>query len=418
MFNFLLPAHVKRGKLLLQGVNKFYTHNRDLMSNEQASQLTQARDAYAAALKLQDKESMTEAEKAIEIACQKAVPDYKSDPYRENIEVIIVAIIVALGIRSFLLQPFKIPTSSMQPTLNGIIGNAVQPEAKPNFLVQGWEFLWRGSNYTELRAPESTGPLAITAVEQKSYLLVTRTIVTFSNGETAWCYSPGKQLFENLWIRNEANRNGPFRTGETRSDDFSLNLVQPYEVTPGALLASGRIDTGDQLLVDKVSYHFRRPTRGEVFVFSTVGIGGIDLSRSPGVDSQHYIKRLVGVPGDTVEIDPPRMWINGAEPTEPQIKRVLAAENNPNFDPNINHYHGYTFSNASPSHFEIESKYGTRDNRRTIIYTLNDKQYMACGDNSGHSSDSRVWGAVPEQNLLGPALMVYWPFAPHFGIIK
>lgn len=416
MFNFLLPAHVKRGKLVLQGVNKFYAYNCDLMSDEQASQFTQARDAYAAALKLKDKETMADAEKAIEKACQKAVPDYKSDPYRENVEVIIVAIIVALGIRSFLLQPFKIPTSSMQPTLNGIIGHAVQPEAKPNFLVQGWEFLWRGSNYSELRAPEASGPLAITKVQQKSIALVTYTVVTFSNDQTAWCYAPAKQLFENLWLRNEINGNGPFGNGETRGDDFELTVVPPYEVAPGALLASGRIDTGDQLLVDKVSYHFRRPTRGEVFVFNTVGIGGITVPN--GVDSQHYIKRLVGVPGDTIEIDPPRMWINGAEPTESGIKRVIAAENNADLNPHINHYHGYTFPKASPSHFEIESKSGTRDNRRTIIYKLNDRQYMACGDNSGNSLDSRFWGAVPEQNLLGPALMVYWPFAPHFGIIK
>ena len=51
-------------------------------------------------------------------------------------------------------------------------------------------------------------------------------------------------------------------------------------------------------------------------------------------------------------------------------------------------------------------------------YIVPDKNYFAMGDNSYHSSDSRDWGPVPEQNIMGRGVFVYWPFAPHFGLIR
>jgi signal peptidase I len=50
-------------------------------------------------------------------------------------------------------------------------------------------------------------------------------------------------------------------------------------------------------------------------------------------------------------------------------------------------------------------------------YTVPEKHYFALGDNSKHSSDSRDWGPVPEENIMGRAVFVYWPFAPHWGLI-
>ena len=415
MFDFLLPAHVKKGKLLLQGVKKFAHQNRDLMTEAQWTALGRAKDEYAAVLETRDKAKLEEEEKALIRACEKAVPTYKSDSIKENVEVIIVAIIVALGIRSYIVQPFKIPTASMQPTLNGIMGKAMPTsEPTPNILTQAWEFAWRGSNYTELKAPESSGPLAITSIAQQSFaVLASRTVVTFSDGSSTWCYAPARQLIYDLWL-GESRAGLPSQIPSTES--FVLPAQCP--VRPGAVLARGRIDTGDQVLVDKVSYHFRQPRRGEVFVFSTRGISGIDLP--PGTDSQHYIKRLVGLPHDTLEFDVPRLLINGAEPTEFGIQRAVASEGNPEHSPTVNKYHGYTYVPPGQRRvsFNFDTEIGEREGRATMIYKLKGKQYMACGDNSGNSSDSRYWGAVPQENLVGPALMVYWPFSPHAGFIK
>lgn len=419
MFDFLLPSHVKRGKLFLKSLKKFIHHHRDVMSEEQLKTMNQAREEYAAVLETRDKARLEEEEKAVQKALEKALPKYRNDSVKENVEVIIVAIIVALGIRSYLVQPFKIPTASMQPTLNGIIGHAMPAsEPMPNIVSKAWDFVWRGSNYTELRAPEVSGPLSIVSVKQQSFaVLASRTVVTFSNGDTAWCYAPARQLFSDLWLPE--NGIGPFNSearGLPATDSFDTPVN--YQVKPGAILARGRIDTGDQVLVDKVSYHFRQPKRGEVFVFSTRNISGIPMP--PGTDSQHYIKRLVGVPNDTLELDPPNLWVNGEAAKEFGIRRVIDSEGNPAHNPNINQYHGYTGispGNRAPS-FAIDSVSTQKEGRPTITYRLHDKEYMACGDNSGHSSDSRYWGKVPQENVVGPALLVYWPFSPHAGLIK
>lgn len=414
MFDFLLPAHVKKGKLLLQGVKKFAHQNRDLMTGEQLAALARAKDEYAAVLETRDKAKLEEEEKALIRSCEKAVPTYKSDSIKENVEVIIVAIIVALGIRSYIVQPFKIPTASMQPTLNGIMGQAMPTsEPTPNILKQVWEFAWRGSNYTELKAPESSGPLAITNIAQQSFaVLASRTVVTFNDGSTTWCYAPARQLLDDLWLRQENGE--PPRINLPQTDSFTISCNHP--VRSGAVLARGRIDTGDQVLVDKVSYHFRQPKRGEVFVFSTRNIVGIRVPE--GTDSQHYIKRLVGTPNDVLELLPPNLLINGAPPVEFGMQRVIAAEGNPTYNPKINLYHGYTYPGVRAGRTEIDSEDIEKDGQRGLVYRLHDKEYMACGDNSGNSSDSRYWGKVPQENLIGPALMVYWPFSPHAGFIK
>ena len=161
-------------------------------------------------------------------------------------------------------------------------------------------------------------------------------------------------------------------------------------VSKGETLAKGFVDTGDQLVVNKWIYHWKKPERGEVFVFDTQNIDyiqrGLDDTRQ---GSQHYIKRIGGQPGDHLEIEPPLLKVNGEVAKEPGLQRVMAKEG---------YYTGYT-------------RQGTQE------ITLPTGKYWALGDNSGNSSDSRNWGTVPEENIVGRAAFVYYPFGHHFGIV-
>src|SRR5690606_30564743 len=134
----------------------------------------------------------------------------------------------------------------------------------------------------------------------------------------------------------------------------------------------------------------KKPERGEVFVFNTRGIVGIQRGIDPRQGSQHYIKRIAGIPGDHLEIDPPLLKVNGEVAAEPGLQRVMSQEGR---------YTGYLSLGSS----QVD---------------LSSASYWALGDNSANSLDSRNWGTVPERNIVGRAAFVYYPFGHHFGKVR
>jgi len=138
-------------------------------------------------------------------------------------------------------------------------------------------------------------------------------------------------------------------------------------------------------------------------VFSTENIPSL----TPGT---HYIKRMCGMPGETISIRPPHLLINGKEVNQPaMIGKIAACEK---FAPWAPNYAGFTLP-GMPRQF-AKSLMMPEDK-----VDLAHNEYYALGDNSRNSLDSRFWGTVPEQNLLGPATLVYWPFtSPRLGRIR
>jgi len=134
-----------------------------------------------------------------------------------------------------------------------------------------------------------------------------------------------------------------------------------------------------------MSYHFVRPTVGQGFVFRTGQIPGIG-------QEQYYIKRLVGTPGDKLEIRDFALYRNGAP-----ITGSIAFEKNARQADNYVGYRNY------------------RDLAEGLTMTVPPENFLALGDNSANSEDGRSWGYVPAKEAVGRPLFIYYPFTKRWG---
>src|SRR6266853_4187573 len=360
------PRYITHSKLLLPHGEKYLRYKNDLLSSSTREELSSALQNLRHALRKRDHARIKSEAEALDERLHKLAPVTWESHWRENCEVILVAIVVAVGIRSYFLQPFKIPTGSMQPTLNGIIGHPRTAPA-PNILRQIADFVILGRNYIDVISLEDDQVLAI---EQRKFLFFFTLSRLICQQQNFLVYVPP----------------------ETLSHDFKVFPGRTYH--RGEIIARGAADTGDQVFVDKFSYNFVKPHRGDVFVFRTNHISGI--REDPETGSPFYIKRLAGLPGDELRIDPPFLYANDKIAEGFGFARVMAAK-----PP----YRGYA----------LGRDYLAEPNRSFVVP---ENGYFALGDNSYNSYDSRYWGPVPEENLVGRGLFVYWPFNRHWGLIR
>ncbi len=141
-------------------------------------------------------------------------------------------------------------------------------------------------------------------------------------------------------------------------------IAQPFIVSGASMEET--FHTGEYLIVDQVSYRFEKPARGDVIIF-----------RYPRDPSKFFIKRVIGLPGDTIKIDGNVVTITN--------------EANPN---------GLTLD---------ESYIKSMEPTTNLKETLGDREYFVMGDNRDQSSDSRIWGVLQEENIIGRALVRLFP---------
>lgn len=379
----LTPSYLKKGRLYIKEAEKRLSYHRDVWSEETVISFEAATAKLRKGVKDRDEKAIATAELELEQLCAQHCPRRADSWIGENVEVFLVAIVVALGIRTYFLQPFTIPTASMQPTLFGITGKATTEEP-PNILKRAFDFGWYGRTWHN-EVAEADGESVIRIEERKRdgwRRIFTNTAIT-----TIDPAGVKREYWVNEGVRNVA-------------ETFKIGIGRTY--IKGEPIARGFTDTGDHVFVDKMSYHFRKPKHGEVFVFDTRTLQTIERRNNPNSNTQYYIKRLVGLGGDELRIAPPQLFINGELRQEEGYQRVMGGT----FDQPKDGYRGYSNRSGSPlgMRFDHLGEPGK-------TYTVPVSRYWAQGDNSYQSSDSRDWGSVPGTNLMGTGVFVYWPFS-------
>src|SRR3981081_2470297 len=149
------PQYIKHSKLLLRHAHKYLRYMSDVLDASVHEEVAAGMRRLSAALKQRDRKQIESRAEELDERLHKLTPITWESHWRENCEGILVAIAVAVGIRAGFLQPFKVPTGSMQPTLNGIIGHPMETPP-PNLLQRIGEFIVLGRNYIAVVAHEDS----------------------------------------------------------------------------------------------------------------------------------------------------------------------------------------------------------------------------------------------------------------------
>lgn len=369
---FLFRRKVKKQFKSLRGDYRLHAH---LLTEAQRAECDADFARLKKLIRAGEPEAVTAALDDLRETLDALLPPKRHGWLAENFDMIVSALAVAFCFRAYYYQPFKIPTGSMQPTLYGIHGeSAAEPTAFDRQPLRFFKWCVTGEIWEDI------------TIRRGGVVRGWRTDVM-----------PG---YASLVVSDRA---GTWFDRYDVPDDIGRELARHFtvgaSVRAGQSVWKGYVRSGDFLFVNRWIWNFRHPRLGETIVFSTQDIQGLP----PG---QHYIKRLCGTPGMTVDIlpDSHALHVNGQPVYDPPRMREIAEHGRPY--PGSAPYPGYKAAHSAPGYAV------------STHFPLKAGEYLALGDNSDNSLDSRYWGTVPARNLLGPASFVHWPFAsPRWGNI-
>lgn len=180
---------------------------------------------------------------------------------------------------------------------------------------------------------------------------------------------------------------------------LTTTLVQAYVIPTGSM--EDTLLIGDHLLVDKLAYAPAGPVSKHLLPYSTdIKRGDIIVFRYPMRISDTYVKRAIGVPGDRIRIINKELYLNGVKMKEPYTyhKTDYISDYRDNFP-------GSPDLNAEQGAYDMLTNHVVNGE---VVVPPN--HYFAMGDNRDNSSDSRYWGFVPRENIIGKPLIVYWSY--------
>jgi signal peptidase I len=393
MLKWFLSSTVREASAMYKHVRKLLSHQRDILSPQAVGAVEVSLGSLKEALANADKATLQTRMQDLEKVATKWIRPYPNAAWRENFEVLLVALAVAMSIRTFFLQPFKIPTGSMQPTLFGVNSDNLlnQKEFKDFKIPTGLERVrewFAGISYVHVVADEDGILQQITEPTR---------ILIFNIKQTVWV---GGRSYT-IWFP---------------PDYGAVPLIRRAELEPGRPFKKGedivkvRVQAGDHLFVDRLTYNLRPPNRGEIVVFETKGI-----DRLP--QDQFYIKRLVGLGGEEVRIgDDRHLIINGKrlDAATPHFEKVYSF--NPAQPPHDSRYSGHVNDKvAEPYHPAWQGPLAPNFPDSNTTYKIDPGYLMVMGDNTMNSFDSRGWGEFSSTNVIGKSWFVYWPISDRFG---
>lgn len=155
---------------------------------------------------------------------------------------------------------------------------------------------------------------------------------------------------------------------------LAFGIVRPFFLGPYKIPTGSMRPTfleGDRIFVDKISYRFHLPERGDILVF-----------KYPLDKKKDFVKRLAGLPGDKLEIRDGKLIVSGELMEDPPF---------------------------SSNYYYNRDDEGWQFGKTGMEITVPAESYFVLGDNSAQSSDSRNWGFVPRKNVVGRAFFIWWP---------
>ena len=183
-------------------------------------------------------------------------------------------------------------------------------------------------------------------------------------------------------------------------------LFEPYKIPTGSMLPTLKI--GDYVFVSKFSYGLRLPIGWKYTIIPTghPKKGDIVVFHWPVNTNVNFIKRVVGVPGDHISYINKRLTVNGKPINKELLGNVYEPDLSSAFDQSVNKVNLYKTSNGGIGYYIYNFPWSDSETFKDLVVPKG--KYFVMGDDRDYSEDSRYWGFVPEENMVGKARMIWF----------